>query len=96
MELFVLLSCLGFWSDLRKKRGAVMSKHANFLDAPHCTQFGLPIPPGLGDQLSEEQAAKVAKIQLHFSRSVALLMAKSLAEVAALMDATEEKPAVGF
>jgi hypothetical protein len=71
-----------------------MSKHSTPLDQP-CppTQFSLPLPAGLEDQLGADQQRKLAKIQIHFARSVASLMIKAYAEVAQLLDECDGKPA---
>jgi hypothetical protein len=66
-----------------------MSKHTSpFILAADCppTQFNLPLPPGLEDNLTPAQAAKVTKVQVQFAHGVGQLVTKSYAEIAAILD----------
>jgi len=66
-----------------------MSKHTTpLIVAADCspTQFNLPLPPGIEDNLTPAQAAKVTKVQVQFAHGVGQLVTKSYAEIAAILD----------
>ena len=65
-----------------------MSKHTTPLIVTDCppTQFNLPLPAGLEDNLTPAQAAKVTKVQVQFAHGVGQLVTKSYSEIAAILD----------
>jgi hypothetical protein len=68
-----------------------MSKHSTPLaDLKPPSQFDLPLPDGLEDQLNPDQAKKVTKVQVKFAQGVGQLLTKSFGEVSDILD---EKPA---
>src|ERR1700743_1110560 len=72
--------------------GKIMSRHPSLLFfAPDCppNQFDLPLPHGVEDNLTPEQAAKVSKVKVKFAHGVGELLTKSFGEVSAVLD---EKP----
>ncbi len=60
-----------------------MSVHTTpFALAPcPCNQFDLPLPPGVDEGLSKEQAAKVNAIRLQFAQDAAKLASAAYGEV---------------
>ena len=69
-----------------------MSKHTTpLIVAPDCppNQFDLPLPHGVEEHLTPEQAAKVSKVKVKFAHGVGELLTKSFGEVSAVLD---EKP----
>ncbi len=71
-----------------------MSRHTSpFVVTPDCppNQFDLPLPHGVEDNLTPEQAAKVGKVKVKFAHGVGELLTKSFGEVSAVLD--EKKPA---
>ena len=71
-----------------------MSKHTSPFIVKDCppNQFDLPLPEGVEDGLTPEQAAKVSKVKVKFAHSVGQLLTKSFGEVSAVLDDTPEKP----
>ena len=70
-----------------------MSRHTSpFIVTPDCppNQFDLPLPHGVEDNLTPEQAKKVGKVKVKFAQGVGELLTKSFGEVSAVLD---EKPA---
>ena len=70
-----------------------MSKHTSpLLVNPDCppNQFDLPLPHGVEDNLTPEQAAKVGKVKVKFAQGVGELITKSFGEVSEVLD---QKPA---
>ncbi|HEX4504695.1 MAG TPA: hypothetical protein VH722_03105 [Alphaproteobacteria bacterium] len=70
-----------------------MSKHTSpLIVAADCppNQFDLPLPHGVEDNLTPDQAAKVGKVKVKFAQGVGDLLTKSFGEVSAVLD---EKPA---
>jgi hypothetical protein len=75
-----------------------MSKHTTpLIVAADCppSQFDLPLPHGVEDNLTPEQAAKVGKVKVKFAHGVGELMTKSFGEVSAVLDekSTQTVPA---
>jgi len=73
-----------------------MSKHTSpFIVAPDCppNQFDLPLPHGVEDNLTPEQAKKVGKVKVKFAHGVGELLTKSFSEVSAVLDEKPAKPA---
>ena len=69
-----------------------MSRHTSpFIVNPDCppNQFDLPLPHGVEDNLTPEQAKKVGKVKVKFAQGVGELLTKSFSEVSAVLD---EKP----
>jgi hypothetical protein len=66
----------------------MMSKHTSPFILTSCpaSQFDLPLPDGLEEQLSPEQAKKVGKVQVKFAHGVSDLLSKSYGEVSAILD----------
>jgi hypothetical protein len=71
-----------------------MSKHSSPLVVEDCppvpTPFDLPLPHGVEDGLTPDQAAKVSKVKVKYAQGVGELLSKSFGEVSAVLD---EKPA---
>lgn len=73
-----------------------MSKHTSpFIVAPDCppNQFDLPLPHGVEDNLTPEQAAKVDKVKVKFAKGVGELITKSFGEVSEVLDEKPTRPA---
>ncbi len=70
-----------------------MSRHSSPLEPCPPGQFDLQLPPGLEEGLSPEKSAKITKIQVRFAEGVARLIARSYAEVSAVLE-DEDPPVV--
>ncbi len=70
-----------------------MSKHSGPLIVTNCppNPFNLPLPDGVEDNLTPEQAAKVSKVKVDFAQSVGALLTKSFGEVSAVLDEKTER-----
>ena len=73
-----------------------MSRHTSPLivtaDCPP-NQFDLPLPHGVEDHLTPEQAAKVGKVKVKFAQGVGELLTKSFDEVSQVLDEKPGRPA---
>ena len=71
-----------------------MSKHTSPFIVEDCpptpTPFDLPLPHGVEQGLTPDQAAKVSKVKVKYAQSVGELLTKSFGEVSAVLD---DKPA---
>jgi hypothetical protein len=70
-----------------------MSKHTTPLIVADCppNQFDLPLPHGVEDNLTPEQAKKVDQVKVKFAHGVGELLTKSFSEVSAVLDGKPTK-----